>query len=239
VLDDFKPRNRHLLAVVFLANILATAGGQSDAEPVIKRLLQRRANGQPRGLIFVDAVFAYNFNQPVDHGNFFSGVGISAKRDNELSINLAQVDFIRAPEPVGFHLALGYGTATEVVHAAEVRGVAVHPDIWRNIVRASLQWQTDVGRGLLLEAGLYPSHVGMEACATKDKWNYTRSWRGELSPYYQAEVKAAYPIGEHWSAQLQLLNGWQTISDGNRGKSAGGQIAYDRPGLAVGPWVSQ
>jgi hypothetical protein len=113
-----------------------------------------------------------------------------------------------------------------------VRGIAAHPDIWRNVVQASVQWQTNVGRGLLLEAGVYPSHIGMEAFQTKDNWNYTRSWLGELSPYYQAGVKAAYPLSDRWSAQLHLLNGWQAISDGNRGKSVGAQVAYSSDKLS-------
>ena len=175
---------------------------------------------------FVDGVFTYNTNEPADHANFFPGVGTSAKRDNELAINLAQVDFVLSPEPVGFKVSLGFGNATEVVHAAEVRGIATHPDVWRNVVQASAQWQTAVGRGLLLEAGVYPSHIGMESFQTHLNWNYTRSWLGELSPYYQAGLKLAYPFSDRWSAQLHLLNGWQMIGDVNRGKSVGGQLAY-------------
>lgn len=182
---------------------------------------------------FVDGYFAFNSNQPADHANFFPGVGTSAKRDHEFAVNLAQVEVTLAPEPVGFRLALGFGNSTEVVHAAEVRGVATSPDAWRYVVQASLQWQTKVGRGLLLEAGVYPSHIGMEAFQTKDNWNYTRSWLGELSPYYQTGLKLAYPLSERWSAQLHLLNGWQMIADNNRGKSVGAQLAYSAERFSV------
>jgi hypothetical protein len=65
---------------------------------------------------FVDGVFAYNLNRPADHASFFPGVGTSAKRDNELTVNLAQVDIALAPAPVGFKVSLGFGTAAEVVH---------------------------------------------------------------------------------------------------------------------------
>ena len=77
------------------------------------------------------------------------------------------------------------------------------------------------GRGLLLEAGIYPSHIGMESFQTHLNWNYTRSWLGELSPYYQAGLKLAYPFSDRWSGQIHLLNGWQAIGDNNRGKSVG------------------
>ena len=43
------------------------------------------------------------------------------------------MDLALAADPVGLHLAMGYGTSLEVVHAAEVRGVAVHPDVWRHL----------------------------------------------------------------------------------------------------------
>jgi hypothetical protein len=181
----------------------------------------------------VDGFFAYNPNHPLDHANFFPGVGTSAKRENEASINLAALDLSLPAKPVGFRLVLGVGTSTDVVHAAEVRGVAASPDLWRNVVQASAQWQTKLGRGLLLEAGIYPSHIGMEAFQTKDNWNYTRSYLGELSPYYQTGLKVAYPFSEHWSGQLHLLNGWQMISDNNRGKTVGGQLAYSADRLSI------
>ena len=175
---------------------------------------------------FVDLVYAYNFNRPGDHANWFPGVGTSAKRDNELAINLAQIDFVMAPKPVGFHLAAGYGTGLEVVHGGETTGVATSPETWRHLVRASIQYETGVGRGLAVEAGVYPSHIGFEGLASRDNWNYTRSWLGELSPYYQTGVKVSYPLGERWSTQVHLLNGWQVIADNNRGKTLGWQFAY-------------
>jgi hypothetical protein len=48
----------------------------------------------------------------------------------------------------------------------------------------------------------------------------------ELSPYYQAGLKGTWTFSEAWSAQLHLLNGWQTIGENNRGKALGTQVAY-------------
>ena len=42
-----------------------------------------------------------------------------------------------------------------------------------------------VGRGLVIEGGIYPSHIGFEGFASQGNWNYTRSWMGDFSPYYQ------------------------------------------------------
>ena len=73
----------------------------------------------------------------------------------------------------------------------------------------------------------------MESFQTHLNWNYTRSWLGELSPYYQTGLKLAYPFSDRWSAQLHLLNGWQMIGDINRGKSVGGQLAYSAERFSI------
>jgi hypothetical protein len=177
---------------------------------------------------FVDVAYVGNANHPSTHENFLPGTGTSAKRADELMLNLAQVQWTRATSiasPVGFTLSLVAGEGADVVHAGEP-----HPDTFRHLYQASLAWR--VRDGLVVEAGVYPSHIGMESFASKDNWNYTRSWLGELSPYYQTGLKASYALNDRWSAQLHLLNGWQAIEGGNH-KAAGTQLAYARGPLSA------
>ncbi|TQF16654.1 porin [Myxococcus llanfairpwllgwyngyllgogerychwyrndrobwllllantysiliogogogochensis] len=171
----------------------------------------------------VDVYFGHNFNRPANAANFIPGTGTSAKRDSEVAINLASIGVSVAPAPVGFKVLLGFGTGAEVVHAAEPEGVASGPDLWRYVQQASLSFATGP---LTLEAGLYPSHIGLESFQSQLNWTYTRSWMGELSPYYQTGLKGTYALDDAWSVQLQLLNGWQTIGDNNRGLALGTQVAY-------------
>ena len=103
---------------------------------------------------FVDAYYAWNANRPADHASFFAGAGTTGKRDDEVSLNLGEVDFVVDPAPVGLHLSIGLGTSTEVVHGSEPTGVAIGPAVWRNVIQASAQWKTGRGRGLLLEGGI-------------------------------------------------------------------------------------
>jgi Putative beta-barrel porin-2, OmpL-like. bbp2 len=217
---------------VLFATCLAAAGAQ--AQPATSPSPEPSPSPSPASLrvgAFVDAYYAYNSNHPFDNTNFFPGVGTSAKRADEISINLAQVDLTLDPQPVGFRLALGFGTATEVVHAAEPPGPFVGSDVWEHVVQASAMWKaTD---RLLFEAGVYPSHIGFEGFASKDNWNYTRSWLGELSPYYQTGLKTAYTFSDHWSAQLHVLNGWQIIGENNSGKAFGTQVAYSSDRLSA------
>ena len=172
---------------------------------------------------FIDLAYLWNSNRPANHESFIPGTGTSGKRANELTLNLAQVQWSRpalAEQPVGFTLSLVAGEGTEVVHGGEPNG----GDELRHIYQASVAYR--LRNGVVLEAGVYPSHIGVEGFYSKDNWNYTRSWLGEFSPYYQAGVKASYAFNARWSGQLHVLNGWQLINDNNAHKALGTQLAY-------------
>jgi hypothetical protein len=203
------------MATLELTSLLSTLLlGQAPAEPAASRL---KVEGG------VDVYYGANVRRPADAANFFPGTGTTAKRANEFALNLATLGVSVAPEPVGFRLVAGYGTALEVLHAAEPGGPAVGPEVWRFVQQASVAFS----RGpLALEAGIYPSHIGFESLQSQLNWTYTRSWMGELSPYYQTGLKGTWRFNEAWSAQLHLINGWQTIGDNNRGKALGTQVAY-------------
>jgi hypothetical protein len=126
----------------------------------------------------------------------------------DVDLDLVAVDIARDPAPVGFHLSLIAGKR------ADINGTHVY--------HASLEYKPS--QRLTLEGGVYPSHIGFESFYSKDDWNYTRGWLAELSPYYQTGVKAHYAFDGHWSGELHLLNGWQTIGSGLH--AAGTQIAW-------------
>jgi hypothetical protein len=181
-------------------------------------------NVQIHGL--VDVFYAVNSNRPLDGASFLPGTGTTARRASELTVNAAALEVALDPRPIGFHLTLAFGGGPDVVHAAEPAMPSTSSAIWRSVYQASVSWTAPIGSGLLLEAGIYPSHIGFESFFSRDNWNYTRGWMGEFSPYYQAGVKAAYSFDAHWSAQLHFLNGWQTIGENNRAKAVGTQIAW-------------
>ncbi|MBZ4395163.1 outer membrane beta-barrel protein [Myxococcus sp. AS-1-15] len=197
------------------------------------RLLSRV---QPEG--GVDVYFAHNFNRPANKASFLPGTGTSAKRDGEVSINLASLGLSAEPAPVGFKVLLGFGTGAEVVHSAEPEGVASGPAAWRYVQQASVSFATGP---LTLEAGLYPSHIGLESFQSQLNWTYTRSWMGEYSPYYQTGIKGTWAFDPAWSAQLQVLNGWQTVGDNNRGLAVGTQVAYagERLSAALNTFIGE
>jgi hypothetical protein len=204
------------LLLLFLAPLPAAAQTTSSAETTFTG--------------FVDLFAAWNPNEPANHENFFPGAGTSAKRANEFGINLVQVQWTRPTSdenPLGFTVALVAGEGTEVVHGGEPGG----PGKSRYVYQASVSWKLE--NGLLLEGGIFPSHIGMEGFYSKDNWNYTRSIIGEASPYYQTGIKASYAFNDRWSGRVDLVNGWQLINDHNDGKSLGTQLAYSGDALTA------
>lgn len=182
---------------------------------------------------YADVYYAYNTNLPTTGASFFPGTGTTASRSNEVSLNLAAVEVGLQPEPVGFRLIVNYGSAADIVHAGEPAGTGIGRDVWRFVQQASVSGRIPVGRGLILDGGIMPSHVGFEVFASKDNWNYTRSWMAELSPYYQAGVRASYAFTDQWSAQLLVLNGWQIIGENNEAKTLGSQVAWTTDRLSI------
>jgi len=141
--------------------------------------------------------------------------------DRQFNIALAQVQWSRVAtkeEPVGFTLSLIAGDGADFVHSGEP------DDTFRNVYQASVAYR--VNDALALEGGIYPSHIGLESFHSKDDWNYTRSHLADLSPYYQAGVKATYAINDRWSAQLHVLNGFQLIHNEGNEHGYGTQLAY-------------
>ena len=175
---------------------------------------------------FVDVSATFNPNQPANGSNFTEGTGTTAKRANELSVNLAAITFTLPPAPVGLTLGFNVGTGPDVLYSGEVVAPGTSPSVWRFVREASVSWKA-TGR-LLLQAGLYPSHVGLESMASRESWMYTRSWMGEFSPYYQAGLKAAYAFSDEWSGQLHVVNGWNAVGDVNTGKTLGAQVLWAR-----------
>jgi hypothetical protein len=175
---------------------------------------------------WVDLYYAWNRDDPADDTNFYPGYGNSAKRANELGVNLAALDVSLAPEPIGFRITAMAGNEMDALKAGEPAETVADEEVWRHLYQAYVSWRTDLGRGLQLDAGLYQGHAGFESPLPKDNWSYTQGWTGLLTPSYQAGLKLSYPFTDTFSGQLHVVNGWQITADNNDRPSYGTQLAW-------------
>ena len=171
---------------------------------------------------FVDTYFAYDFNRPRALDRVFT---TQAARHNEFNVNLAHIAAALSGPRVRARLALQAGTSVEVNYAGEPRvGRTSGGALSRHIQEATVGVQ--VAPRLWLDGGIFWSHMGSESFISHENLTYTRSLVAEGSPYYQAGAKLTWEATPTVVAQLNVVNGWQNISETNGDKSVGARVDW-------------
>ena len=201
-----------LVGLAFPAHLGAQGAAPSPADTAPK----------VTGGAFVDGYYAYDFNRPASFDRAFT---TQPARHNEFNVNLAFVEAKLDGPRIRARLALQTGTSVQSNYAAEPRNGSVSgPDLSRFVQEAVVG--AKLADNLWVDGGVFLSHMGMEGWVSRDNPTYTRSLVADYSPYYQSGVKLAWQATPAISAQLDLLNGWQIISETNSAKSVGMRIDY-------------
>ena len=100
------------------------------------------------------------------------------------------------------------------------------PNAAKHIYEASLGFR--ISNNSRIDAGILPSHIGVESSYGAQQLNVTRSLLAENTPYYECGLRwsGETKFGLNWA--ILLLNGWQRIAlDDNRNWPAfGAQIQH-------------
>lgn len=163
---------------------------------------------------FVDVYYAYSWNQPPTRDRAFTTQPL---RHNETNVNLAFLSLRHEDESFHARFALQTGTYVESNTSAE-------PSLLKNILEASVG--SRLGQGVWIDAGIFPSHIGLEGIVSKDNWTYSRSLLADFSPYYETGVSITASLNDRVSLRALLLNGWQNINETNSSKAFGTQLQY-------------
>ncbi len=124
---------------------------------------------------FVDVYYSWNFNNPSNRTNQLRNFDVY---ENQLGLNLAQLTSKEQPQPVGFHLALGFGTANDIVQGllnpltGQVSPMTSTLDL---VEQAYLSAIIPIGSGLTVNVGKFATLMGYEDIETNRNWNYSRS----------------------------------------------------------------
>ncbi len=171
---------------------------------------------------FLDAYFAYDFGKPPTFDRAYT---TQPARHNEFNVNLAHLEARLDGNGIRARLALQAGTAVQSNYAAEpavgaISGASLSRHLQEAIVGVRL------GRTVWVDGGVYLSHIGAESWVSRDNPTYTRSLIADYSPYYQAGAKVTWTPSSTITAQLNVVNGWQIISENNAAKSVGLRLDY-------------
>jgi len=204
-------RARRLLGVAIIALLLG--------QPAPLRA-QAVTTDTSRSLVvgaFVDAAYAFDANRPATRDRAFT---TQPARHNEFNVNLAFVEATVARRRVRGRLAVQAGTSVQANYAAEPRQGAVSGDaLSRMLQEAYAGYQFTPT--LWVDVGVFYSHIGMETWVSRDNPTYTRSFVADFSPYYSTGVRATWQLSPSVTARVDVVNGWQNISENNDDKSLG------------------
>lgn len=183
---------------------------------------------------FLDMYYAYDFGKPSTLDRSFAGGATfttQPARHNEFNINLAYVEAALSGDRVRGRLALQAGTSVQSNYAGEPAvGAISGGTLSRHIQEAWAGYQ--VTPSLWIDGGVFYSHMGMESWASKDNLAYTRSLTAEYSPYYSSGLRATWTMSPKLTARVDVVNGWQNISETNTDKGAGLRLDF-APSSAV------
>jgi hypothetical protein len=168
---------------------------------------------------FIDTYYAFDTNTPKDHEREYTTQPV---RHNEFNINLAYVEAMIKQETTRGRLALQYGQSVTKNTTGEPKDGATSGSIDSKIFQEAYLGKK-VSEKTWIEAGIFLGNIGAESWISKDNWTYTRALNLDYVPYYSAGIRIDHAINSKESAQLQLLNGWQNMSENNQGKAIGGQ----------------
>ncbi|WP_394847892.1 porin [Pendulispora brunnea] len=182
---------------------------------------------------YAEAYYAYNFNRPENGVTNFRWID---NRHNTFKLQTAVLDVQAEYGAFQGHIAFQAGPTAEGWYADSVEARAgasgaasLSASTWKIIQQATVGWKAPVGKGLLLQAGLFITPIGFEGAAVKDNYNWSRSNLFYALPFYHAGVRASYEVAENLTVAAWLVNGWNQATDGNDGKSGIAQITYKIP----------
>ncbi len=164
----------------------------------------------------IDGYYSFNNNHPPSSLTTGNQLYNFDQKANSFDLNMVKLTAAHDPDPIGFRFDFGYGRAFDTIHATEQA-----PEIFRYVEQAYVSWKPKNGKGFEADFGDFVTSAGAEVIETKDNWNYSRSLLFAWAiPYYHFGLRTSVPIGA-WNVGLQVVNGWNDITDNNSGKTIG------------------
>jgi hypothetical protein len=178
---------------------------------------------------YAEAFYQWNFNNPSNGITNYRGFD---NRHNTFTLSNVVFDATGTLGPVTARLALQVGTTPETYYLSEPTLPGTNAtgqsnfNVWKFIQQANVAWRAPLGRGLLVEAGVFLSPVGPEGMAVHDQWNWSRSNLFFGLPFYHTGARVSYPLSDTLTLTLAGYNGWNSVVDNNTEKSISAALDY-------------
>ena len=163
----------------------------------------------------IDGYFSKNFNNPASRFNQLRNFDV---KSNQFSLNMTKITLAHDPDPVGFTLDFGFGRAWNIFHATEPSGAT---EFLQYLPQAFVSVKPPNAGGFQFDFGKFYTSAGAELTETHLNWNYSRALLYANGPYYHFGARMVKPLGDHFSAGFQVVNGWNNVEDNNSPKTVG------------------
>jgi hypothetical protein len=125
---------------------------------------------------------------------------------NHAALNAAVLDFKYSSERIKTQLSLVEGTYANKVTSAEPIGFGA-------LYVGNISYKLSARENFWLQAGVIPSHIGLESAIGFSNLSLSRSLAAENSPYYESGIALQYTSKNNkLFGSLLALNGWQTMT---------------------------
>jgi hypothetical protein len=168
----------------------------------------------------VEVNYTANFNEPFNGSNTY----LFNQKEGQFALNLASLTFAKAATPqsrAGFNIRLVAG---------EVSRLNFNAGDDNRILEAYGRLLIPLGgKELTFDAGQFVTHVGYETIDIGTNVFFSRNFLFQFpSPFYNAGVRAAYPLSEKLTLTGYIYNRYNGVNDsGNRDPAPGFQLLYN------------
>jgi hypothetical protein len=178
---------------------------------------------------YVEASYSYNFNNPSNGITNYRGFD---NRHNTFTLSNAVLDGQWEKDAISGRVMLQVGHTPDTYYLSEpsspgtAAAGSAGASSWKYLQQAYVGYKIPLGKGLLVQLGIFTSPIGVENMAVKDNWNWSRSNLFFGLPFYHTGLKATQQLTDKLAVTAAVYNGWNSVVDNNSGKSVSVQFAY-------------
>lgn len=171
---------------------------------------------------FLDGYYSYNNNDPSESANGKNNDLYNFNdRTNQWALNAAKLTLNHDPGKIGARVDLIYGRVNKLVNTSSQLDF---------VEQAYISTKPPKAKGFELDLGKFVTSAGAEVIESKDNWNYSRSilfaW---AIPYYHFGLRTSMPVSKVDTVGVQLVNGWNNITNSTGGVTVGLTNALVKP----------
>jgi hypothetical protein len=176
--------------------------------------------------MIVDVNYVHSFNNPNDHT--ISG-STSEGRSDEFQVQQFGIGGDLHVDNVRGRFMTGLGMDSQMVprnDTTPARGQWNLNNAYGDLTEAYAGYHWDIWNGINLDAGLFPSYIGLYNYYNTDNWTYQASYVSSNTPWFFNGVRLQIFPTDNLKTEFWLINGWQTYGMFNDKLAFGYQIKY-------------